>query len=112
MSSIATILLLMLSASGALRAIHLHEHHTPAAHSCGGTEHQAPTDDQQQPTPSEDEHECDLCLSLRVMHDALPSVPLAIVESDLVSPTILTPADRVVSSVGSAAHGARAPPVC
>lgn len=112
MSSIATILLLMLSASGALRAIHMLEHHAAMPHACSGEQQQTPSDDHPKPAPSENEHDCDLCLSLRVMHDALPSVSTGIVESDLVSPTILAPVQRFVACGSTLALGARAPPVC
>ncbi|MCA9304355.1 MAG: hypothetical protein KC996_09560 [Phycisphaerales bacterium] len=107
---IAALVLMAINATGVLRAAHMIEHHTPSAHACSGGE-QSPNN-QPTPAPSDDEHDCDLCLSLRSMHEIVPQLPVVVVALDLVSPTIPQPVIVVRAHARPAVHPARGPPVC
>ena len=107
---ILALILMAINATGVLRAAHMIEHHAPAAHECGGGEH-APSD-QPEPAPSDDEHSCDLCFSLRSIQDFVPQAPITVVSQDLVSPTIPQPVIVIRAHARPAAHPARGPPVC
>ncbi len=122
---IAALLLMAINASGVLRAMHMLSAHAPqsihAAHHpheghgdhAGQSGHSQTDPGEDQPTPApDDEHGCELCFSLRSMHETVPQQPVLVVCEGLISPTIPQPVIVIRAHARPGAHPARGPPVC